>query len=232
MGMARASGQVLRRWLSPAQCAQMEAVLALVETDEQAPTAVRDFEAALRKHALDSLVALDLEFIGEARKISDLGSGTGFPGIALAVALPEAEVALVESQRRKCEFLLRLCAAGGVENARVVCERAEGWSAGLGASDVVLARALAAQAVVLEYAAPLLHEGGRLVDWRGRRDPPAERTADRAAAMLGLRRVEVRAVSPFVEATDRHLHVFVKLEATPGRFPRRPGVALKRPLGG
>ena len=112
-----------------------------------------------------------------------------------------------------------------------MCARAEEWSAGIGCNDAVLARALAPQTVVLEYAAPLLRMGGALVDWRGRRDPSAEEAADRAASGLGLSRVETRRVMPFEQATDRHLHVFVKVAETPARFPRRPGIARKRPLG-
>ena len=76
----------------------------------------------------------------------------------------------MESQRRKCEFLERVCLAAGVENARVVSGRAEEWGEGISRNDLVVARALAAQPVVLEYAAPLLEIGGVLVDWRGRRN--------------------------------------------------------------
>ena len=83
----------------------------------------------------------------------------------------------------------------------------------------------------LELKAPLLRVGGALVDWRGRRAHAEERAADTAAAELGMRRAEVRRVRPFEGALERHLHVFVKISATPERFPRRPGVARKRPLG-
>ncbi len=185
----------------------------------------------MQAHIADSLAALELDALSGARRIADLGSGAGFPGLALAVALPDAEVSLIESQTRKCEFLERLCTAAGVENARVVCTRAEEWGAGIGTNDAVLARALAPQAVVLEYAAPLLRVGGALVDWRGRRDQAAEREADRAAALLGLARDEVRRVIPFEGASDHHLHVFTKVRETPSRFPRRAGIARKRPLG-
>jgi 16S rRNA (guanine527-N7)-methyltransferase len=85
---------------------------------------------------------------------------------------------------------------------------------------------------VLEYAAPLLAIGGHLVEWRGRRDPVDEDGAARAAAELGLRHVEVREVVPFAGAHSRHLHVFEKIAPTPPRFPRREGVAARRPLGG
>jgi 16S rRNA (guanine527-N7)-methyltransferase len=85
--------------------------------------------------------------------------------------------------------------------------------------------------VVLEYAAPLLRLGGRLVDWRGRRAVAEEEAAMLAARELGLRREEVRRVQPFPASRDHHLHVFVKVAQTPTRFPRRAGMAHKRPLG-
>jgi 16S rRNA (guanine527-N7)-methyltransferase len=217
--------------LTSAQELQLDCVLSTLEADEHAPTAIRERKHAARVHIADSLAALELDPLRRARRIADLGSGAGFPGLALAVALPEAEVSLVESQRRKCAFLERACAAAGVENARVVCTRAEEWDAGLSANDVVVARALAPQNVVLEYAAPLLRVGGTLIDWRGRREEAAEREADHAAALLGLVREEVRRVIPFEDATDHHLHIFTKTQETPPRFPRRAGVARKRPLG-
>jgi 16S rRNA (guanine527-N7)-methyltransferase len=96
---------------------------------------------------------------------------------------------------------------------------------------VVVARALAAQAVVLEYAAPLLRVGGVLVDWRGKRAPDEERAGGRAAEILGMHREEIRRVAPLEGATEHHLHVFSKITETPERFPRRAGMARKRPLG-
>jgi 16S rRNA (guanine527-N7)-methyltransferase len=70
------------------------------------------------------------------------------------------------------------------------------------------------------------------VEWRGQRDPKEEALASRAAAELGLRQVGVREVRPFSGARSRHLHVFEKVAPTPARFPRRAGVAARRPLGG
>ena len=166
-----------------------------------------------------------------ARRIADLGSGAGFPGLPLAVALPRARVALVESAARKSAFLERAIAAADVSNAEVVHARAEDWPAGNEAHDLVTARALAALPVVVEYAAPLLTLGGALVAWRGRRDRDAEAAAARAAVDVGLAPVEIRRVQPYATARDRHLHVFRKTAATPPRFPRRLGMARKRPLG-
>jgi 16S rRNA (guanine527-N7)-methyltransferase len=212
------------------QLEQLATVLDVLERDEHAPTAVRAPCEAVDAHLADSLVGLDIDAIRDASTIADLGAGAGFPGLALAVALPRARVNLIESQRRKCEFLVRLTATAGIENAIVVCARAEQWGTGAEGNDAIVARALAAQPVVLEYAAPLLRLGGTLVDWRGRRSEADERAAAAAAGMLGLRRLEIRRVEPFAGATDRHLHVFEKLERTPERFPRRAGMARKRPL--
>jgi 16S rRNA (guanine527-N7)-methyltransferase len=223
--------QQIAEALSAGQRGQLDALLGLLEQDERAPTTIRARELAAERHVADSLAALALDSLPRAGTIADLGSGAGFPGLALAVALPGAQVALVESQRRKCEFLERALAVASVGNARVVCARAEEWGEGRLHNDVVLARALAEQPVVLEYAAPLLKAGGALVDWRGARDPAEEAAADRAAALLGMRRVEVLQVVPFAAAKNRHLHVFEKVAETPERFPRRAGIALKRPLG-
>jgi 16S rRNA (guanine527-N7)-methyltransferase len=226
-------GARLEPWsrLDDGQRRQIELLLAQLASDEHAPTSIRDAEQAMDAHVADSLVALEVQALARASTLVDLGSGSGFPGLALAVALPRAEVFLVESQRRKCEFLERLCTAAGVGNARVVCARAEQWRDGVERSDVVMARALAPQPVVLEYAAPLLRVGGTLVDWRGRRNEADEQAGDAACELLGMSRGEVLKVSPFEGATDRHLHVFAKAGPTPARFPRRPGIARKRPLG-
>jgi 16S rRNA (guanine527-N7)-methyltransferase len=217
--------------LSDAQLTQLATLLDVLERDEHAPTSVRDRARAANIHLADSLVALDIDSLRGSRDLVDLGAGAGFPGLALAVALPHARVDLVESQRRKCEFIERTAGAAGIGNARVVCARAEEWSEGRERNDAVLARALAAQPVVLEYAAPLLRLGGALIDWRGRRDVDEEYAAALAAGELGLELVEVRHVEPFTGATDRHLHVWRKSAKTPDRFPRRAGIARKRPLG-
>jgi 16S rRNA (guanine527-N7)-methyltransferase len=226
-----ADGPATRHGLSAVQTQQLTALLELLAGDEHAPTAVRDSERAAPTHLADSLAALELAPVRAAEQVADIGSGAGFPGLALAVALPAAQFSLVESHRRKCDFLERMCAAAELRNARVVCARAEEFREGFCRHDLVVARAVAPQPVVLEYAAPLLRLGGSLVDWRGVRAATEERAAAVAAAELGLRRVEIRRVLPFAEARDRHLHVFEKVGVTPERFPRRPGIARKRPLG-
>jgi 16S rRNA (guanine527-N7)-methyltransferase len=123
--------------------------------------------------------------------------------------------------------------AAGIHNSRAIPERAETWatSEGRAAYDAVTARAVAPLAVLLEYAAPLLRQGGSLVAWKGARDEEEEQVAKRAAEKLGMEPTEVRAVKPFEGAENRHLHTYVKIASTPQTVPRRPGMAKKRPLG-
>jgi 16S rRNA (guanine527-N7)-methyltransferase len=218
--------------LNDRQRSQFETILAVLEADERSPTAVRDPDRAVDAHLADSLVALELGVLRDARRIADLGAGAGFPGAPLAIVLPAARVWLVEAQARKCVFIEALCAKAGIANASIVCARAEEWAAGMASNDVVLARAVAQVAVVLEYAAPLMRVGGTLIDWRGRRDADAERAGLVAARRLGLERTEIRRVEPYEGARDHHLHVYVKQRATPSGFPRRAGIARKRPLAG
>lgn len=211
---------------------QLAAILRELVVDDLAPTSVREPTQALDVHLADSLVALELEVVRAAGEIVDIGAGAGFPGLPLAVALPGSRVRLVESQAKKCAFVERVEAAAGIENAEAVCARVEEWPEGIEAHDVVLARAVAPQPIVLEYAAPLLRLGAALVDWRGQRDSEEERDAVEAGAMLGLERESLRRVEPYEAARDHHLHVWVKTRETPDRFPRRVGMARKKPLAG
>lgn len=225
-------GELAERWALPAAAAAgLTRLLILLEEDPAAPTTVTTPADALAVHLADSLVALDLEAVRGARVVADLGSGAGFPGLPLALALPEASVLLVESVTRRCEFLRRALRAAGVGNAEVVCARAEAWPAGRERCDLVCARAVGSLAVLAEYAAPLLTVGGSLVAWKGARSADEETAGAAAAAQVGLEAAEVVAVTPYPGSRARHLHRFVKREATPDRFPRRSGMARKRPLG-
>jgi 16S rRNA (guanine527-N7)-methyltransferase len=144
--------------------------------------------------------------------IVDVGSGGGAPGIPLAHALPEREVVLLEAERRKCAFLERVAPA----TARVVWGRAEvqevDWAG------VAVAKALAPPPTAAEWCLPLVRPGGAVVLWVG---PSAE--PDRVA------RVAERIGGELVESPAGFL-VIHKLAPTPAGFPRRVGVARKRPL--
>ena len=197
------------------------------------PTTVRDPLDAVDHHVADSLSGLESGALRGAPRIADLGSGAGFPGLPLAIALPDSRVDLVESARRKCAVIDRL-RGGWLENARSLPLRAEEWAAGDGRAglrrrDGAGARAAAGAGGVRGSAA---REGGALVAWKGARER-AEEAAGGAALRRssGSSRAEVRPVTPFVGTLDLNLYLYLKDGSTPNRFPRRPGIASKRPLG-
>jgi 16S rRNA (guanine527-N7)-methyltransferase len=144
--------------------------------------------------------------------IVDVGSGGGAPGIPLAHALPEREVVLLEAERRKCAFLEEWAPP----NAQVVWGRAEEQETDR--AGVAVAKALAHPPTAVEWCLPLVRPGGAVVLWIGPSVEP-ERVA----------RVAERIAGKLEEAPAGFL-VVRKLGPTPAGFPRRPGVAKKRPL--
>jgi 16S rRNA (guanine527-N7)-methyltransferase len=227
---ARLGDLAARYELPPQAPGQLATLLDLVAAEPSAITSVRDPEAGVDVHIADSLVALDVPAVRGAGRIADLGSGGGFPGLVLAIALPESQVALVESVARKGAFLAGAIERLGLANVEVVGARAEAWPAGLGAQDVVTARALAALAVLVEYAAPLLAIGGRLVAWKGQIEGAEAADGAAAAAALGMSDPVSTPVEPFPGAGGRYLYLSSKVSPTPAGYPRRPGIARKRPL--
>lgn len=217
--------------LTTAAVARLRMFGEMLADDPLAPTTVRQPARIRDDHFADSLVALELARVRTAAAIADLGSGAGIPGLPLAIALPEAEVWLVESNGRKCAFIERATALMQLENAHVVNARAEAWPDGRSCVELVTARALARLDVVAEYAAPLLTVGGALVAWRGKREPQVEAEGAAAARILGLAVDEPLRVWPYDGAEHRYLHVMSKVMDTPSNFPRRAGMAQKRPLG-
>ncbi len=192
--------------------------LAAALAEPSAPTAQHDGRA----HVEDALTGLPL--VGAPASIADLGSGNGIPGLVLADALPDTQVTCVEAVRKKADWIEKTAHRMGLENVSVAWSRAEEWD---GRAEVVVARALAALPVVCEYAAPLLLEGGRAVFWKGAVDAREEADGRYAASVLGLSAPEVTAVAG---SERRSLWVFTRVAPCPDRFPRRAGMAVKRPL--
>jgi 16S rRNA (guanine527-N7)-methyltransferase len=175
-------------------------------------TAIRDVDEARRVLLGDSLRGADL--VGELDgPVVDVGSGGGVPGIPLASVLPEREVTLLEANGRKCDFLREWA----LPNVRVVQGRAEEQEPD--AFGVAVAKALAPPHVAAEWCLPLVRPGGAVVLWIG---PTAD--VDRVTRVAGQ-------VGGELAENDDGLLVLRKVRPTPGGFPRRVGVARKRPLG-
>ena len=191
---------VLDRWLA-----------AVLETPGL--TALRDPAEARRVLLDDALAGLELvrRFEGP---IADVGSGGGTPGIPLAASLPERAVTLLEAERRKAEFLQRWTAE--LPNLRVIWGRAESQVTDF--YKVAVAKALAQPPVAAEWCLPLVEEGGAVILWVG---PSADAEAVATVA---------REIAAEVEESPPGFIVLRKTGPTPPGYPRRPGIAKKRPL--
>lgn len=176
-------------------------------------TAIGDIAEARRVLLDEALRALPV-VRAQPGPVVDVGSGGGSPGLPLAAELPNRSFVLLEAERRKCEFLVRT--AGGLENVEVVWGRAE--SQPIDHFGVALAKALAKPPTAAELCLPLVRPGGIVVLWVG---PSASAARVEAVATR---------LGGTLEPGPEGLLVLRKLEPTPPGFPRRPGMAKKRPL--
>ena len=222
--------------LSPAQRRSLETVLALLAEERASVSSVVD-ERAWKVHVEDSLTGLDVPDLREAARIADLGAGAGFPGLVLAVMLPEAHVDLIDSIGKKTAFIAQAASSAGIPNAHAITARSEDVArqgppdGGRESYDVVTARAVGRLSTLAELASPLLREGGVLVAWKGKRDAEEEQQVERASASLAMTPEAILDVGHRAGSEHRHLHVIRKSGPTPVNLPRKPGLAKKRPRG-
>lgn len=216
---------------------QFEQLFALAEWSidlEISGTSLDQLDLAIDRHIADSLCGLHSTDVRDAKSLVDIGAGVGFPGLVLAVMMPECRVTVLDSVRKKMESADLIARELDIENVECIWARVEEFSAEGGevreSFDVVTARALAPLAVLVEYAAPLLKLGGKLVAWKGTPEDEEIIAAERAESIIGMEQRDVIDVQPYPSSHGHSLYVFEKRAETPARFPRRPGVALKKPL--
>jgi 16S rRNA (guanine527-N7)-methyltransferase len=218
--------------LSPAQRRSLETVLELLAEERASVSSVVD-QRAWKVHVEDSLTGLEVPELREASRIADVGAGAGFPGLVLAVTLPEAQVDLIESVGRKTAFIERAAETAGIPNAVAVTARAEDVARGDAREtyDAVTSRAVGRLSTLAELASPLLRADGVLVAWKGKRDEEEERQLENASEALAMAPESILDVGHRAGSEHRHLHVIRKTGATPPNLPRKSGLAKKRPLG-
>jgi 16S rRNA (guanine527-N7)-methyltransferase len=207
--------------------------------DRAGLTSISDPDDIQRRHFGESLALLvalagaGLVHSGALTTVADIGTGGGFPGLPMRIAEPALQVTLIEAQARRCRFLEATIATLDLEGVRVVQARAEeaGRVPDLRAAfDLVVARALAPLPVLVEYALPLLREGGVLATPKGSRaDEEREAAAGAIEALGGT--LEVSLELPLGPGFPEQQVVLVRRTGPlDERFPRRPGVPVKRPL--
>lgn len=194
-------------------------LVALVCATPVGVTAIRDPAEAAARHVVDALAGLPAVDAAPPGPLADVGSGGGLPGLVLAVVRPSRETHLIEATVRKAAFIAEAAAAIGVA-VHVHAERSEDIARGelRDTFACVVARALAPPPVAAELCLPLCRPGGRVVLW----------SREAADDDLAFAAAELHAEVVAPECAG--MLVLAKLGATPERFPRRPGMAAKRPL--
>lgn len=196
----------------------------------------RDLERIVLDHVLDSLSCFLHAPLWEARRLADVGSGGGLPGIPTSIVRPDLRTTLIESTGKKADFLRYAAERLGLETLDVINARVEDvgrMGEQRGAYAVVTSRAVASLSVLAEYCVPLLEVGGNAVAMKARVERDEYEEGRRAADALGARidRIDRVAMLPEVGEKQRNLVILEKIRETPARYPRRAGVVARRPLG-
>ncbi len=223
--------------LTEAQAAQFDTFAAdlTVWNERVNLTAITDLSAIQVRHFLDSLSIIQAGALPEGARVMDVGTGAGFPGLALQIAFPHLEVTLLEATGKKIAFLDHIISSLGLTNARTVQARAE--EAGhlpehREQYDLVTARAVARLPSLAEYLLPLARMGGRCIAMKGATAMMEAADARQALAVLGGRLVGVEAVTLPEVDEPHYLVVIEKIAPTPAIYPRKPGIPTRKPLRG
>lgn len=221
--------------LSTKQLEEFANYLELIETWNRRTNLVgpANRRAIVARHFLDALSCLKSGKLEEGLLVIDVGSGAGLPGIPIKIARPALRMTLLDSARKKVDFLAQVIQALRLENVRVTWGRAEdeaGKPAERDAYDVALARAVAPLSTLLEYVLPFVKVGGCFIAQRGPKASQEVAESEAALKILGGQVEKIVPVEiPFLEA-KRNLVLVTKRQGTPKRYPRRAGMPRKRPL--
>ncbi len=196
-------------------------------------TAVRDPASIRTKHFLDSFSCALAWGPQPPRRLIDVGTGAGFPGIPLRILYPGLKLTLVESVGKKamfCEHIVRLLGLDGVDVLKARAEDVGCDPQHRERYDWAVARAVASLPALCEYLLPLVKRGGTALAMKGESGPAEAQSAEKAMKMLGGKLKQVIPVSLPGIADERYLVLVEKSAATPPRYPRKAGMPTKRPL--
>jgi 16S rRNA (guanine527-N7)-methyltransferase len=185
----------------------------------------------INKHIDDSLQIFSFIEMND-KKVADIGTGAGFPGLIMAMARPNMEMTLIESDQKKSTFLQQMVKELQLNNVTVIKNRVEeiGRDPNFrGNFDYCTSRAVTSVNVLLEYGIPLLKTGGKLLLWKGRNYKNELEQAEIALELLNAKVIESFHYT-LMQDLDRTIVEIEKLAETPQKYPRRTGIPAKRPL--
>ena len=196
-------------------------------------TAIRDEQSVRTKHFLDSFSCILAWGAYPPQRLIDVGTGAGFPGLPLKILYPAMKLTLVESVGKKamfCQHVIRLLGLDTVEVIQARAEQVGCMPEHREQHDWAVARAVANMNVLSEYLLPLVKVGGTMLAQKGESGPAETQAAEKAILLLGGKLRQVVPVSLPGVADDRFLILVDKFATTPSKYPRKPGVPIKRPL--
>lgn len=196
-------------------------------------TGITEFQEVLVKHFLDSLACVKAVDMSKVNRIMDIGTGAGFPGVPLKIAFPHLEVCLLDSLKKRVNFLEETFQLLKLENITAIHGRAEEFAKNKAyreTYDLCVSRAVSNLATLSEYCLPYVKTGGFFISYKSGTVQEEVEQAQKAVKILGGRIQDVVYFQLPDSEIQRSLVVIEKVKATPGRYPRKAGTPLKEPL--
>lgn len=196
-------------------------------------TGITEFEEVLTKHFLDSLACVKAIDIKNIKNVIDIGTGAGFPGVPLKIAFPHLEACLLDSLKKRVNFLEEACALLHLENISAIHGRAEEFAKNKTYRekyDLCVSRAVSNLATLSEYCLPYVKTGGCFISYKSGKVQEEAEQAEKAIKILGGRVKDIVYFNLPDSEIERSLVVIEKIKSTPGRYPRKAGTPLKEPL--
>lgn len=196
-------------------------------------TRITEINEIISEHFLDSLSIADMSVVKDARRIMDVGTGAGLPGIPLKIYYPKKELTLLDSQKKKVEFLNEVVASLNLENVDTIHGRAEDIArekVHRETYDLVVSRAVAPLPVLLEYAMPFVKVGGSFIAYKGPKAYKEVEEAQNALDVLGAQVHEIKDIKVPYSSKTHMLLMIGKVAKNDNIYPRRAGKPKKDPL--
>lgn len=196
-------------------------------------TAITEYEEVVDKHFVDSILLGSVKELSEKKRVIDVGTGAGFPGIPLKIVYPELEITLLDSLNKRVKFLNEVIEELGLTGIQAVHSRAEDLAQDAvhrQQYDICVSRAVANLATLSEYCIPFVKQGGYFISYKSTQIEEELKQAKKAVQVLGGTLEQIETVQIPETTIERQFVMIRKSGTTPKKFPRKAGTASKTPI--